>query len=114
MSPGYQAVQASHAIADFIFQYPEEARLWHDNSNYLIILTVPTEQDLRNLPKTLGLLGIRYTLFTEPDIDNAPTALALCPGPNVKKFCQGFPLALSDKRVSKDDKIAPVAQLQSG
>lgn len=91
-------MQSAHAVADFTFQYPEKARLWHDNSNYIIILSVPTETDLRKLPKALIELGIQYTLFTEPDIDNQLTAIALCPGPRVKRFCQGFPLALCNNR----------------
>lgn len=86
-------------MADFIFQFPKEARIWHDTSNYIIILSVPTEQHLRDLSKSLGPLGINHTTFKEPDIGSEITALALCPGPGVKKFCQGMPLALCNREV---------------
>jgi len=94
MSPAYQAVQIAHAVADFTFQFPKQARVWHDTSNSIIALSVRTERDLYALTKTLSGLNLNYTTFREPDIGHAITALALCPGKEARKFCRDMDMAL--------------------
>lgn len=37
--------------------------------------------------------GVAYSKFLEPDIGYALTAIAIVPGPQVKKLCSGIPLA---------------------
>jgi len=81
-------------LADFCLEYSEEAKEWHSESNYIIILSVKTEQCLCDFSQTLSCSGINHSIFREPDIGNEITALAICPGPQVKKLCQHLPLAL--------------------
>lgn len=94
MSPAYQAVQISHAVADFIFQFPQYAEVWHETSNSIITLSVKTERDLCVLSRTLLGSNIQHTTFREPDIGYAITAIALVPDKGIKRFCRDFDMAM--------------------
>lgn len=100
LSPAYQAVQATHAAVDFIFQYKDKANVWHSISNSIIILSVPTEQHLYAIADTLRGLSISFNNFTEPDIGNELTALALVPSREATQFCKQFRLALRPECIS--------------
>ncbi len=97
LKPGYQAVQAVHAAIDFIFKYPDISRNWHDISNYLVILSVPTESELKRTAQTLTAANLLFSPFHEPDIDNQLTAIAIEPSEKAQRFCSGYKLALKDK-----------------
>ena len=43
LPPGQQAVQAVHAMREFVREYPEVDRHWYEKSNTLALLTVPDE-----------------------------------------------------------------------
>ena len=43
----YQAVQSAHGAIQFQYEYPELAKNWYNNSNYLIFLTVENEDELK-------------------------------------------------------------------
>ena len=101
MSFGYQAVQSAHALAQFIFDHAEIARDWFVNSNYLGMLSVKDENALLNLIQEAEQNDIRCSIFREPDIDNAITAIALEPGQKSKKLCSRLPLALKVYNESK-------------
>lgn len=94
LEPGYQAVQSGHAAIQYVFEHPECARNWFDNSNYLGFLSVNNEQDLLNLIKRAEEKEIKFSIFREPDIDNQITAIALEPGSISKKLCSNLRLAL--------------------
>ena len=98
MTPAQQAVQSAHAVADFILSNPEVSRTWHDTSNYLIILSVPTESELQQAAQTLIAADLTFSPFHEPDIDNQLTAIAVEPSEEAKRFCSGFKLALKNAR----------------
>ena len=87
-----QAVQAGHAAIDFQHQYPETSKFWQKNSNYLVYLTVKTEQELFKLLRKAESLGIKVTTFFEPDIDNQLTAIALEPSQLSKKVTSSLKL----------------------
>lgn len=97
MSPGYQAVQSTHALRQFTAEHPERDREWFENSNYLGLLSVANEECLHELVTQAELKGIKYSIFREPDIDNQITAVALEPGNKSKKLCARLKLALSNK-----------------
>ena len=55
---------------------------------------VPSEKDLDDLLQHAEAKGIKVAAFREPDLANALTAIALCPGPKTEALCRGIPLAL--------------------
>ena len=100
LHPGYQAVQSAHAGIDFQHEYPEIAKKWNTQSNYLIILSVENEEQLFLCLEKFKHYNLKTTSFREPDIDNQLTAIAVEPGPRTKKLTSRLPLAL--KEISHD------------
>jgi peptidyl-tRNA hydrolase len=94
LKPGQQAVQAAHALTEFIFQHPTEAHRWKQESNTLVMLVVPDEERLRQMIEKALQRGIYHSIFQEPDLENALTAIAFAPGDLSYKLCSGIPLAL--------------------
>ncbi len=92
LSLSYQAVQSGHAAIDFQHEHPVEAREWQKQSNYLAFLTVADEQALIKLISKAILLGIKHTVFREPDIGNQITAVAFEPTDAAKKLTSSCPL----------------------
>lgn len=71
----YQAVQAGHALAEFLIKNPETD--WRNNT--LVYLNVEDEEHLKMWCEKLDWKGIEWTSFREPDIGNEMTAIAcLC------------------------------------
>jgi len=95
LNPGYQAVQSMHALRQFTAEHPEVDRLWFEQSNYLVLLSVSNEVELYNLMERAQSQGIQVSIFREPDIGDQITAIALAPGPRSKKLCSNLKLALS-------------------
>lgn len=94
MSAGYQGVQSIHAGIQFVFEHPEYAKCWYENSNYLGFLSVENEQELNQLIERARSQEIKFSIFREPDVDNQITAIALEPGNKSKKLCSNLKLAL--------------------
>lgn len=92
LSLSYQAVQSGHAAIDFQHEHPVEAMEWQKQSNYLAFLTVADEQALIKLISKAILLGIKHTVFREPDIGNQITAVAFEPTDAAKKLTSSCPL----------------------
>lgn len=87
---GLQLAQAAHAAVQFERCCPE---LQHEN---LVVLHVPDEDALDALCNRLGALGAgEWTCFLEPDLGNAPTALAADGTAAVKKLVRHLPLAFA-------------------
>lgn len=76
ISPGYQAVQSSHAVADLVFTMSDEVYDWKENSNTMIQLSTNDESDLRKLFFRVQAEGFHPVAFLEPDIGNQLTAIA--------------------------------------
>ena len=94
LCPGSQAVQAIHAMREFVERHPEVDREWFLNSNYLALLSVEDENELHWFIDRAATQGIKYAAFKEPDLDNQVTALVLEPGKRSKRLCARLPLAL--------------------
>lgn len=101
ISPGYQVVQSNHSIADFIFEHPVLAQQWKKESNSIINLSVPTEQELAGLSKQLKSKGYYVSEFYEPDIDNQLTAICVYATSVVRKELSHLPLTLKKFSQSK-------------
>lgn len=95
MSPGYQAVQSTHAVADFAAENPIEFKKWKEESNYIICLGIDDEFRLLELEKQLSQLT-KTVLFFEPDI-NQYTSFALVATPDIQKRLSKLPLLLKNK-----------------
>lgn len=100
LSPGVQAVQGQHALAEFMITFPGTAKEWHENSNYLGFLSIPNEASLIELADRAVRKDLRVAWFREPDLDNQVTAIAIEPGSKSKKLCSRLKLALSHKEFS--------------
>ena len=92
MPIGTQALQSGHAAIDFQHQHPIEATEWHSKSNYLVFLTVANEDELIRLITKAILLGIKHTVFREPDLDDQITAVAFEASDASRKLTSSCPL----------------------
>ncbi len=72
LSKSQQAVQAGHALADYLLYTKNTS--W--NNGTLVYLTAPNEPDLRNLVNKLDRDNIYYCDFHEPDRGDELTAVA--------------------------------------
>ncbi len=68
LDPIYGCVQGGHAVAQWLLDHPEQN--W--NNSYLIYLSA----NVSNWIDRLDYLGVDYTKFQEPDLENKTTALA--------------------------------------
>jgi len=76
LSSNQQAVQAIHAAVEATRQGLIPTDIEHPS---LVLCGVPNEAALASLRRKLDLLGLRYVSFTEPDIGNQHTAVAIEP-----------------------------------
>lgn len=71
LSPSYRAVQAGHAVAEWLLH----DQSW--NNETLIYLTTKDESTLNRWADKLDFRGIKWVGFREPDIGNQLTAIAV-------------------------------------
>ena len=95
LKPGSQAVQAIHAANQFVIDFQTEFECWFEQSNTLALLSVSDEDALKRLADRADDLGLKLSLFREPDLGDALTAIALQPGPRSQRLCRNLPLALA-------------------
>lgn len=89
-------MQSSHAIADFAIQFPNIFYKWHEESNYIIQLSVNDIFELQMLIDKLKKNNIKFTAFYEPDIDNQLTAICIEPSEQSRKVTSSIPLMLKE------------------
>jgi len=76
LNTGYAAVQAGHAVAEWLIEHPEP---W--KNEYLIYLSIPTELDIDKWAIKLEKKNLDFVVFREPDLGDEKTALAVvCDG----------------------------------
>jgi hypothetical protein len=92
LPPAQQAVQAAHALTEYLMQYKERAYSWHSTSNTLALLSVPTEERLKSLALKARRKGLMISEFREPDRFHELTAVAL--EPKAKSLLRTLQLAL--------------------
>ena len=93
LKPGYQIAQSGHAISQFILEHNELAKEW--NNNYLISLSISSEQKLENLLRKLINSGQSVSYFMEPDINNELTSICFIETEETKKLTSHLPLSLN-------------------
>lgn len=96
MTPGYQATQAIHASLQFAFEYPQIYNDWITTSNYLGFLSVKDESSLQELIIKCQAKGIKVSVFTEPDINNQITSIAIEPCDEARRLVSSIPRAMRD------------------
>jgi len=72
LKPAYRAVQAGHAVAEWLLRGPRTE--WKNGT--LIVLGVSGQRHLKTWKRRLDDNNIPYKEFREPDIRNQTTALA--------------------------------------
>ena len=98
LSPGYKLAQSVHAMADFAVKFKDEFKQWQMGSNYLCCLE-SNEQKMRILIEKFQSLGIKYSVFYEPDIGDQMTSIAVeaISREQHKKLFQNLKLANHEK-----------------
>ena len=92
LPPGDQAVQAAHALREFVAQHPEIDLHWYRTSNTLAFLAARDEPSLGALLQKARQQGIATAPFYEPDRGDELTAVAF--GPDARRLLAHLPLAL--------------------
>ena len=62
--------QTCHAAIQFQHEFPQLSKSWIESSNYLVILEVDNEIQLKSLIDKAEQIGICSYVFKEPDLDN--------------------------------------------
>lgn len=97
MPAGYQSVQSSHSLLDYVIQHPQISSQWNIHSNYLISLSAKDEDHLQKLSQKLDKLGVEHIKFYEPDIGNQLTSIAFMSNTALRKKFANLPLLLKTK-----------------
>lgn len=93
---GHQATQSAHAAFAFSQEHPGITSLWHRESKFLILLSVPDEATLLELTRRVEAAGIAHTAWREPDWDDTLTALAIAPSAETMRLTASLPLTLRE------------------
>ncbi len=78
-------------------KYPELTRRWFDESNYLILVSVPNEEVLLDHAATIG---VPNAVIREPDLNNEATAVAVGPSETAWRALAQLPLAFREVAMS--------------
>ena len=73
LTPSYRAVQAGHAVAEWVLRHQGQ-KDW-DNGT-LVYLGVENKESLECWTMKLDMKGLEWTGFIEPDIGDQMTAIA--------------------------------------
>lgn len=93
LPPGARAAQLCHALRAFVEAHPAVDSVWYAESNTLVLLEVADEDALMRLAWEATMGGVPWSLFREPDLGDAATAIAI--GPTGQTLVRKLPLALS-------------------
>jgi hypothetical protein len=96
LTPGYKVVQSAHGMAEFSARHGPEFMEWQKTSNYLCCLET-SKLRMKLLIVRLRDLGIKYTVFFEPDVGYEMTSITIecLPEETHKKLFKNFKLTLS-------------------
>ena len=92
LDPGLQLAQVAHVAIQAGNEWPIAMADWHEHSNNVVIVGVEDERALHELA-LIASVDVPVTVFTEPDLNDAATAMAIRPGPDGRRICSCLPLA---------------------
>jgi hypothetical protein len=84
-----------HAAIQFTQEHPTQTNTWYTQSNYLVALVATDEDALQQLIQKAACRDILFSVFREPDIGNAVTAICFEPSPSTQKLLSNYPLLLN-------------------
>ena len=92
---GQTLAQTNHALSQFAYEKPLEFREWVEKSNYIVILSTDNEEQLKEITNKLIGSNIEFSKFTETDLDNQLTSIAISPfySDEVGRMFSSLPLA---------------------
>jgi peptidyl-tRNA hydrolase len=90
---GLLAAQFVHAQRQFQDEHADLERAWYTTSNTLALLSVQDERALIGLADLVRQSGVAMSVWREPDLADAVTAIAIAP--DGRKYVRRLPLALS-------------------
>jgi len=93
LEEGQKAVQACHALREFVAEHNVTEAHWYHNSNTLVLLEVEDEDKLHKLSQECWRKEVFHSQFREPDLGHSLTAITIAP--EGKELCQKLPLAMS-------------------
>ena len=96
LHPGAQAAQLVHAAQQFEKEHLDVQNEWYFKSNYIVLLSCENEESLKKLLFKANIRGIKSSAFTEPDFENALTAVAFEPCEDTCKLVSSLPLAFKE------------------
>lgn len=79
LSPGLRAAQAIHGVLGYSESYDLTRSEWYKTSNTVSVLGVKDEDHLNRVKSQAEDLGIRLSVFREPDLNDSQTCLVLDP-----------------------------------
>lgn len=92
---GQTLAQTNHALSQFAYEKPLEFREWVEKSNYIVILSVDNESQLKEITNKLIEKNIEFSQFNEADLDNQLTSIAISPvySDEIGRMFSSLPLA---------------------
>lgn len=96
LSPGAQAAQSVHAAEQFQKEHDNVQSEWYFKSRHIVILSCDNEKSLKELLLKAHTRGILCSAFSEPDFNDALTAIALEPSEEAQKLTSNLPLAFRE------------------
>lgn len=91
LDAGRRAAQAVHAALAFAAEHPGLERAWRLRSNTVVVLAAPPPV-VAGLVDEARSLGAACSVFHEPDLGGALTAVALAPGPVARRLTRALAL----------------------
>ena len=107
-SNGLQAAQAVHAGFFFAQKYPEITREWLADSQYLVIVSADSSEEILAINAKAHAENIPTSVWSEPDLNDEVTAVALAPSAKSRILCANLPLAGKEKKVSPSTLYSPL------
>lgn len=96
LHPGAQASQLVHAAQQFEKEHFDVQNEWYSKSNHLVLLSTENEESLKDLISKANAKGIKYSAFTEPDLNDSLTSIVLEPCEEASKMCSSLQLAFKE------------------
>ncbi len=96
LHPGAQGAQLVHAGKQFQKEHEVVQNDWYFKSNHIVLLSCENEKSLQELLFKAKTRGILCSSFTEPDFNDALTAIALEPSEEAKRLTSNLPLAFRE------------------
>lgn len=95
LTVGEQLAQTNHALAQFAYEKSLTFREWVEKSNYIVILSVQDESQLKEIKQKLIDKEITFSEFVEPDYGHQLTSIAISPeySDSVGRLFSSLPLA---------------------